>query len=29
VGGLSWTLIFQRFLKVCRENPSFIQIWQE
>ena len=27
--GFSWNFIFQRFLQICRENSSFIKIWQE
>jgi hypothetical protein len=25
----SWSLIFEYFSRVCRENSSFIKIWQE
>jgi hypothetical protein len=25
----SWKVIFEYFLKICRENSSFIKIWQE
>jgi len=27
--GFSWNMIFQYFSKMCRENSSFIKIWQE
>jgi len=27
--GFSWNLTFQHFSKICRENSSFIKIWQE
>jgi hypothetical protein len=27
--GFSWNFIFEHFSKICRENVSFIQIWQE
>ena len=27
--GCSWNLIFERFSKICRQNPNFIKIWQE
>jgi hypothetical protein len=27
--GFSWYLIFEYFSKICRENSSFIKIWQE
>jgi len=27
--GFVWNLIFECFLKICRENSSFIKIWQE
>jgi len=27
--GFSWSLIFECFSKICPENSSFIQIWQE
>jgi len=26
---LSWNLLFERVLKLCQENSSFITIWQE
>ena len=29
LGGFSWNLIFDYFSKICRENSSFIKIWQE
>ena len=27
--GFSWNLIFENISKICRENSSFIKIWQE
>jgi hypothetical protein len=27
--GLSWNFIFEDFSKICRENSSFIKIWQK
>jgi hypothetical protein len=27
--GVSWNLIFEKFSKICRENPTFIKILQE
>ena len=27
--GFSWNLIFEYFWKICRDNSSFIKIWQE
>ena len=27
--GFSWSLIFKHFSKICQENSSFIEIWQE
>ena len=27
--GFSWNFIFPQFSKICRENSSFIKIWQE
>ena len=27
--GFSWNLIFEFFSKICRENSSFVKIWQE
>ena len=28
LGGFPWSLIFEHFSKICRENPSFIKIGQ-
>jgi hypothetical protein len=27
--GFSWNLVFEYFYKICRENSSFVKIWQE
>jgi len=27
--GFSWNLTFEYFSKICRENSSFVKIWQE
>jgi hypothetical protein len=26
--GISWNLIFEYFLKICRENPGFVKVGQ-
>jgi len=27
--GFSWNIVFEDFFKICWENSSFVNIWQE
>ena len=29
LNGFSWNFIFENFLKICRNNSNFVEIWQE